>query len=137
MQEKHKRSKLLPDKKVKLLGILTHHVGRAKAISQVALYEEVYNKPCTNRYNTARGLRKLITALRREGIPVCSTTEAVGGGYYLAAAGSELENYCARLRARAMRILRMEATLRQKTLPELLGAMIEVLQDKNREDKNA
>ena len=124
MKEKHKRSKPSVEEKVKLLGILTRHVGRAKSISLTALYEELYGKPCTNRYSMARGLRRLITVLRKEGIPVCSTTEPEGGGYYLAAAGSELENYCKRLRIRAIKILKMEANLIGKPLPDLLGQII-------------
>ncbi|ODA43627.1 hypothetical protein THER_1666 [Thermodesulfovibrio sp. N1] len=56
-------------------------------------------------------------------MPICSDTDSEGGGYYLAAAGGELENYCMRLRIRALKTLRMEAILRKMTLPELIGQL--------------
>jgi hypothetical protein len=66
-------------------------------------------------------LRAIITRLRRQGLPICSQSRTAGGGYYLAAAGSELEDYCKRLRKKALKGLCIEALLRQTTLPELLG----------------
>lgn len=117
--EKGKKEKY----KTKMLQIMTKHIGRSRSIGMSQLYEEVFGEPCTNKWNEARILRQLVTELRREGVPICSDTDKEGGGYYLAAAGSELENYCSRLRTRALKILRMEATLRNMTLPELLGQL--------------
>ena len=110
--------------KTKLLGILTKHIGKNRSIGMAELYTQVFGKKCVNKWNEARELRKLIEKLRKEGIPICSDTDREGGGYYLAAAGSELENYCMRLRIRALKILKMEAILRNKTLPELLGQIV-------------
>lgn len=109
--------------KSKLLQILTSHIGKSRSIGMAELYEKVFGEPCKNKINEARIIRILITELRKEGVPICSDTDKEGGGYYLASAGSELENYCMRLRIRALKILKMEATLRSTTLPELLGQL--------------
>ena len=115
------KNKDVEEYKTRLLSVLTKHIGKSRSIGMAELYEQVFGKPCSNKINEARFLRKLITELRKDGVPVCSDTDREGGGYYLASAGSELENYCMRLRIRALKILKMEATLRKKTLPELLG----------------
>jgi len=125
------KNKDMEEYKTKLLGVLTKHIGKGRSIGMAELYEQVFGKHCSNKYNDARILRSLITALRKEGIPVCSDTDKEGGGYYLASAGSELENYCMRLRIRALKILKMEAILRQKTLPELLGQITMTVGGKN------
>ncbi len=80
--------------------------------------------PPVHRINGTRALRAIITRLRRQGPPICSQSRTAGGGYYLAAAGSELEDYCERLRKKALKGLCIEALLRQTTLPELLGQII-------------
>lgn len=109
--------------KTKLLQVLARHIGRGRSIGMAQLYEEVFGEPCRDKLNEARIIRKLVTELRRQGVPICSDTSMEGGGYYLASAGGELENYCMRLRIRALKILKMEATLRNMTLPELLGQL--------------
>jgi len=110
-------------RKLVLLGILSRHVGREKAIGMGELYEEVFDRPWRNRINDTRALRTLIQELRKEGVAICSACAYAGGGYYLAAAGSEMEDYLSRLRSRALRALALEARLRRITLPELLGQM--------------
>jgi len=107
--------------RIKLLTVLSKHVGKARSIGMGELYEQVFGKQCSDKVNEARLLRKLITELRKNGVPICSDTDREGGGYYLASAGGELEDYCKRLRIRALKILNLEANLRRKTLPELLG----------------
>lgn len=109
--------------KGKLLYILSRHIGKGRTIGMAQLYEAVFGKHCGDRINGTRIIRKLITELRREGVPICSDTSMEGGGYYLASAGGELDKYCMRLRIRALKILKMEATLRNITLPELLGQL--------------
>jgi hypothetical protein len=109
------------DYKARLLYVLTKHVGKTRSISMAELYKELFGEVPKNKINQARIIRELVTELRKEGVPICSDTDREGGGYYLAAAGGELENYCMRLRIRALKILQMEANLRKKTLPELLG----------------
>jgi hypothetical protein len=110
--------------KAKLLAILAKHVGKSKSIGMGTLYEKVFGDTCKDKVNQARIIRALVTELRKEGIPICSDQDREGGGYYLAAAGKELEEYCMKLRKRALKILHMEAILRNKTLPELLGQLV-------------
>jgi hypothetical protein len=87
------------------------------------LYEEVFEKTYEQRINDTRALRKLITRLRREGTPICSVTGTQGGGYFIASAGSELDDYCKRLRKKALKGLQQEAILRRTTLGQLIGQM--------------
>lgn len=114
MQEKYKN---------KVLQILVHHIGKPNSISMSMLYEQVFGKPCADKVNEARIIRKIVTDLRKDGAPICSDTDKEGGGYYLASAGSELEQYCMKLRIRALKILKLEATLRKMSLPELIGQL--------------
>jgi len=109
--------------KNRLLATLARHIGKNKAIGMAALYEEVWGRPWRDKINDTRELRKLITELRNEGVPICSVTTKEGGGYYLASAGSELEAYCSKLRTSALKKLALEAKLRNMTLPELLGQL--------------
>ena len=105
----------------RLLYALSQHVGRGNAIDQGELYQFVFKKPCTNKHNQARELRALIEELRKKGIPILSTHEKDGGGYYLAQASQEIENYCKRLRKRALKLLDIEAQIRGKTLPGVVA----------------
>ena len=115
------KKETVEDYKYKLMLELSRHIGKPNAISMVKLYKAVYGKEPKDHISGTRQLRKLITELRREGAAICSTTEKDGGGYYLASAGSELEEYCKRLRKRALKALSIEAKLRKVTLPELVG----------------
>ena len=105
----------------RLLKVMARHVGRGRAVGMGELYEQVYEKVYDQRINDTRDLRKLITRLRGEGTPICSLSSTGGGGYYLASAGSELDDYCKRLRKKALKGLTQEAILRRLTLPELVG----------------
>jgi biotin operon repressor len=107
----------------KLLQVLAMHVGREHAIDMGELYTRVFGKLVNHKINESREVRKLITALRRKGIPIGSTSRTNGGGYYLVRASSELDEYCSSLRQRALRALVMEARLRKIGMPELLGQM--------------
>lgn len=109
--------------KNRLLAVLTRHIGKSRAIGMARLYEEVFGEAWSDKINDTRKLRSLITELRKEGVPICSTTLQTGGGYYLASAGSELEAYCSKLRTSALKKLALEAKLRNMTLPELLGQL--------------
>jgi hypothetical protein len=102
---------------------LTRHIGRGRAIDMSELYLLAFDQRPASKINATRRLRKILTAMRHEGVPICSASTTDGGGYYLAQAGSELEDYLARLHGRALRILVQEARLRKITLPELLGQM--------------
>jgi hypothetical protein len=105
----------------RLLEVLTQHIGREKAIGMGELYEQVYGEPWQHRINDTRALRYLITDLRRRGVRICSVPYKGGGGYYLAAAGSELIDYVARLKVQGLRKLAQAAAIQQVGLPELLG----------------
>lgn len=107
----------------KILMILSRHVGEEKAIDMGELYQRVFEKSYSNKINNTRRLRTVVTALRRKGIPIGSTVAQNGGGYYLVRAGSELDEYCGRLRRAALNKLVMEAKLRKISMPELLGQM--------------
>lgn len=107
----------------KILMILSRHVGMEKSLDMGSLYERVFDKPYTNKINHTRRLRTIITALRQKGVPIGSTAAQNGGGYYLVRAGSELDEYCGRLRRAALNKLALESKLRKLSLPELLGEM--------------
>lgn len=105
----------------RLLRVLATHHGRARAIGMGELYESVYGERWSHRINDTRRLRELITRLKLDGIPICSVSDQRGGGYFLASAGSDLDDYCRRLRLQALKKLAIEAKLRRVALPELLG----------------
>jgi len=107
----------------RLLIEMPKHVGKSNKIGMGELYRAVFEKDFEHRINDTRRLRMLITDLRRQGMPICSTVSGEGAGYYIAAVGSEMNEYLQRLHARALKILAMEARMRKITLPELLGQM--------------
>lgn len=107
----------------RLLAALTSHIGSTHAIGMAALYEAVFDRPWDHRINDTRPLRMLITKLRQEGIPICSVSNQDGGGYYLASAGSELNDYLRRSEIRALKILSRNAKIKKVSLPDYLGQM--------------
>lgn len=108
--------------KGRLLAVLTRHPGRARAIGMGALHEAVFKEGYRGgKINGTRMLRKLITELREDGVPICSAATPDGGGYYLATAGSDLDDYCRNLRCQALKKLKLESTLRRRTLPQLVS----------------
>lgn len=112
-----------PERRTKLLTEMTKHVGEANAISMAEMYELVYGKAWKNKITDTRSIRFLITALRDEGVAICSTSDAAYGGYYLAAAGSEIHDYLRRMERRALKILYRISKIKRITLPEYLGQM--------------
>lgn len=102
---------------------MTMHIGETNAISMGELYERVFEEKWRNKVNDTRKIRSLINKLCSEGIAVCSTTNQNNGGYYLAAAGSEVNDYLRRLERRALRILWRISKIKKISLPELLGQM--------------
>jgi len=111
----------LERQKTRLLVELSGHTGSANAIGMGELYEITYGEPWEHRINDTRKLRTLVTMLRNEGTPICSNAHKNGGGYYLAAAGSELCNYHDRRKSTALKILCMIARQKKIALPEYLG----------------
>jgi hypothetical protein len=111
------------ERKGSILAALTTHIGEPNAIGMGELYEQVYGEAWTHRINDTRALRKAITELREEGVPVCSVATSHGGGYYLAAAGSELSGYMRRNERQALRKLMRNAKMKKISLPDYLGQM--------------
>ena len=110
--------------KTRLLEILTGHIGEHRAIGMAELYEQVYQKPVSDRINDTRLLRKLITAMRLDGVPIASTSQPYGGaGYFLPAVGSELDDYCGRVRSRALAALRLETKIRLVSMERTLSSV--------------
>lgn len=106
--------------KYRLLQAMSGAVGKSRAVGMERLHQAVFGKPLADKINGTRRLRTLVTELRRDGVPICSVSNASGGGYYLASASSDLEDYCRRIRGQALKKLRMEANLRKMALPTLL-----------------
>jgi hypothetical protein len=106
----------------KLLAELSNHIGEVNAISMTALYEAVFQRPWDDHVNDTRTLRKLITMMREDGVPICSVSSSKGG-YYLAAAGSEMADFLRKTERRALRILHRNAKMKKVSLPNYLGQL--------------
>jgi hypothetical protein len=107
--------------KNKVMIELAHHVGKQNAIGMAELFEVVFGEPWAHRINDTRDLREIITDLRDEGTPICSAVGTSGGGYYLAAAKSELADYLGAQERKALKILSRNSRMRRITLPDYLG----------------
>jgi len=105
----------------RLLKIMTGHVGGGNKIGMGELYEQVAQERYQHRINDTKILRSIITDLRREGVPIMSSQSARDGGYWIAAAGSELDAYCKRLKQHALKKLVQVANLKKMALPDLMG----------------
>ena len=116
MPKKQKDTEL----KYKLMFVLSKHVGKNNPISMEQLYKEVFGEEPYDKVNATRKIRALVEKCRREGVPISSSQEKHGGGYYLVSGASDLEDYCKRLRRQALRKLALEAKLRKMTLPQLI-----------------
>lgn len=109
--------------KYRTLSTLANHTGSINAIGMAELYETIFHRDWSNRINDTRKLRTVITVMRNEGVPICSVSAKNGGGYYLAAAGSELTGYLDRAEHRALKVLARNARIKRIALPEYLGQM--------------
>lgn len=107
----------------RLLKILTHHMGKDKAIDMGELYLQVFGENFMHKINGTRKLRKLISSLRWEGLPIGETRAKSGGGYFLARSATELSGYLSRRKQEALRKLAMVARIQKTSLAELLGQM--------------
>ncbi len=108
--------------KTKALRILVNHIGEANAISMPELYKAVFEKEYTNKISDTRPIRYVIRSLRAEGLPICSTMSGTGG-YYLASAGSELQEFVRRMEKRAIRSLAIICKIKKISLPDYLGQL--------------
>ncbi len=103
----------------RLYALMLRHVGPDSKVGMGELYEQVFEKPWRHRINDTRQLRRLITDMREDGMPVLSNTD----GYWIAASSSELNDWCEKDKARALAILARIARIRKISLPEYLGQM--------------
>lgn len=108
---------------LKTLMVLNFHRGRENPVDMGELYSRVFGRPWRHKINDTRDLRRVVTLLRRSGQPICSVSSKEGGGYYMASAGSEVEDYKRRMTRKALRLLAQVATISKIALPELLGQM--------------
>ncbi len=83
------------------------------------LHRRVMGEEARHDIHDTRLIRQLITDLRRSGVPIASTSIKGRGGYYVPV-GSELDEYCKRLRNRALKILSLEAKIKDRTLTEII-----------------
>jgi len=100
--------------KYKLLGILSHHIGRLNAIGMGALYTKVFGREWAHKINDTRYLRYLVTELRKEGHMVASC----GDGYYLPATGSEREEFLKKFAKPALHSLWLVSRMRRRAVSE-------------------
>lgn len=108
----------------RVLKVLAARAARPDPwVNMAELYEQVFDRPCGHAINDSRELRHLITRMRRDGVPIVSSDRSEGGGYRLAEGPDDLERFCARFRRRGLASLSVEAALRKKSLPELLGQL--------------
>lgn len=98
--------------KHQLLALLSDRIGRNNGQN---VRDLAYHLRCPERL-----VRKLVTALREDGIAVCGHPST---GYYIAETSVELEECCQFLRSRALHSLGLEARLRKIPLPDLLGQL--------------
>ncbi|ESP62830.1 putative cytosolic protein [Smithella sp. ME-1] len=103
--------------------VLNQHVGAANAVSMTELYELVFDRPWDDHVNSTRALRSLITAMRDDGLAICSITSRDGGGYYQPAAGSEMIDYLRKMERRALCILKRNSRMKKISLPDYLGQL--------------
>jgi hypothetical protein len=111
------------ERKSRLMAEMVQHIGGHNAISMAALYEIVYGKQWKNMVNDTRKIRELVTSVRNEGVPICSSKRQNNSGYYLAAAGSELMDYTRRSERSALGILARNAKIKKISLPEYMGQL--------------
>ena len=109
---------------------IMRHVSPAQKIGMGELYEKAFLESWSNRINDTRELRKLITELRNEGLPIRSSRSHTNGGYWLATA-SELDAYCRDIIGEAKKKLRMAARLRNIAMPVLVGQLALELDDEH------
>ncbi len=105
------------------MAVLARHKGRDNCIGMGELYRQVFRRDYTHRINDTDQLRIIIRRLRRQGHPICSVSDKVNPGYYLAETPEELAEFAERHRKRGLTSLAQAAALLKIGLPELLGQL--------------
>ncbi len=81
------------------------HTGRDRPMTARQLADIFGCKP--------REITLMIEAERRGGAPICASCDASNPGYYLAKDTAELEQYCNRLKSRAIEVFKTRKALLQ------------------------
>ena len=105
--------------RTRLYALMMQHIGPDRKIGMGELYETTFGRSYNNRINDTRLLRRFVTEMRAEGMPVLSD----GAGYWLSASASELNGYCDRSKKRALAMLARVSRMKKVSLPEYLGQM--------------
>ena len=96
-----------------LLNALARHQGAARGISAKDLARRLGV--------TERGLRKLVTDAREQGIAICGRPNT---GYFMPTTPDELQATCKFLESRALHSLRSLSRMRGVALPVLMGQLL-------------
>lgn len=107
----------------RLLSVIANHIGKHNAVSMTELFESVFELTWEDRINDTRPIRRLVKIMQKEGVPICSTTQKNGGGYYLPAAGSETVDYLKKKEIHALTELAIIAAIKKTSLPHYLGQL--------------
>jgi L-fucose isomerase-like protein len=114
----------LSDRAFKALVILQRHVGVENAISMTELFREVFQEEVKDKISSTRELRKVITELRKMGIPVCSEMRNKRQtGYFLARDAQEIDKYFELMEKRALKTLYLISRIKNISLPQYLGQL--------------
>lgn len=95
-----------------MLNLLADHQGRERGIRCADLAAKAGI--------TEREVRKLVSALRRDGTAICAKPKS---GYFLAVTPEELRESCAFLHQRALHSLLLASRIQNVSLPDLLGQL--------------
>lgn len=98
---------------VDMLNLLAEHQGHERGIKCADLARKAGI--------SEREVRKLVSALRREGTAICAKPKT---GYFLAVTPAELKESCAFLHARALHSLQLASRIQNVALPDLLGQLL-------------
>lgn len=105
--------------RLKLATTLLRHVGPFRKIGMGELYQGVFGRSWAHRINDTRQLRKLITELRTEGMPILSDRN----GYWIAASASEINVFCQAGKRKALALLARISRMKNVSLPDYLGQL--------------
>lgn len=123
--------------KARLMTGLSRHIGKEKAIGASELFAVVYGETPETKINHTRQLRKLVTEMRHDGVPIASTSSNEGGGYYLPRTDSELKDYLDRHMSRGLKSLAICARVKNLSLSEYLGQIrLNLMGDANEGSSN-
>lgn len=95
-----------------LLQLLAGHIGRGNGAGVAQLAAALGM--------SERDVRKLVVALRQNGVAVCGTPKT---GYYIAATADELAETIEFLKHRALHSLVLASRMSKVPLPDLLGQL--------------